>query len=263
MKRNAGESPLLQLPPEIRNRIWKFALAGNIIRPTWSDGGKSIVDNFYYNERSGLYDPLPHRLSLLRVCRQIYQEAAAFTRHVCIFRFFDFDDLRGWMARAPADQRKAVGVVQFGLQHPLDHASRERAPLKQLGKAIPKLPNLNVVDIKYTSPRDATAEEVELTLEVLEAFKADMEQETDVRIEFGLLSQARVWRDMFKVGSKLLPNLRAVTYMLTIYSCLIAYVFFFLSDGYGVYMACMSVVFSRLTKSSRLQCCFLIQDIAI
>jgi hypothetical protein len=86
-----------------------------------------------------------------------------------------------------------------------------------------------------------------LTLEVLDAFKNDAEEEMDVRLEFGLLPQARVWRDMFKVGSKLLQDLCVITDILTLYSCLIVYVLPPLSDGDGVYMACIDVVLLRLT----------------
>jgi hypothetical protein len=67
VKRNQN-SPLLCLPPEIRNRIWEFALCGNDIRQV------------NCGRRSNVFLPKPserlNTFALLRVCRQIYAETA-------------------------------------------------------------------------------------------------------------------------------------------------------------------------------------------
>jgi hypothetical protein len=137
-----------------------------------------MVDKFYRYERSSQYDPPPHRFSLLRICRQIYQESAAFPCQMCIFRFFDIKGLHAWVTRASAEERRAVGTIQFGLRNSL--TSLNSIPLRQLENGIDKLPNLNLVEIQYCMSGNVTDEEHELTLEVLGESKEDVEEEDDV-----------------------------------------------------------------------------------
>jgi hypothetical protein len=61
------ESPLLRLPPEIRNRIWAYALGGKVIRQV-------------FTRRKCVLLPKPQErinaFTLLAACRQIYVETA-------------------------------------------------------------------------------------------------------------------------------------------------------------------------------------------
>ncbi|KAI8940334.1 hypothetical protein NX059_004027 [Plenodomus lindquistii] len=62
-------SPLLQLPAEIRNAIWEFALGGLLLRP--------LITSQRGRRRELRVSPAePNGVSLLCVCRQIYAEAA-------------------------------------------------------------------------------------------------------------------------------------------------------------------------------------------
>jgi hypothetical protein len=66
------ESPLLRLPPEIRNKIWGYTLGHNIFRSILIRLGKR---KFKYEWMSRPDEP--HiGLPLLATCRQIYSEAA-------------------------------------------------------------------------------------------------------------------------------------------------------------------------------------------
>jgi hypothetical protein len=57
-KKNARQSPLLCLPAEIRNMIWKYAFSGKV-----RVSSTTVVPRKDYD-----------RFSLLRVCRQVYHE---------------------------------------------------------------------------------------------------------------------------------------------------------------------------------------------
>ncbi|KAI4916534.1 hypothetical protein J4E85_010189 [Alternaria conjuncta] len=77
VQRNAEESPLLRLPAEIRAMIWKLAIGNPIIRPAWGGPIKPLKYRSPFEERASEFPAPRHRFALLRVCRQIYSEAAA------------------------------------------------------------------------------------------------------------------------------------------------------------------------------------------
>jgi hypothetical protein len=89
VKRNQ-KSPLLCLPPEIRNRIWRFALGGREIRQI----------NGFRNHGMFLPEPRerPNAFALLRVCRQIYVETAIISFRANTFSVF-------WFARIKASAK--------------------------------------------------------------------------------------------------------------------------------------------------------------
>lgn len=69
-----SETPLLRLPPEIRNRIWELGLGGKVIRVIFVEKFKGR----YAEERTTVArDTFPvHAHARLQVCRQIYTETA-------------------------------------------------------------------------------------------------------------------------------------------------------------------------------------------
>ncbi|KAF1360416.1 hypothetical protein EJ07DRAFT_177115 [Lizonia empirigonia] len=62
-------TPLLQLPPEVRNQIWEYALGGNVFEITSSRKVQT-------RRRTKESVQPKHAFPLLGVCRQIYAETA-------------------------------------------------------------------------------------------------------------------------------------------------------------------------------------------
>lgn len=87
--------PLLQLPAEVRNSIWKYVLGGQIIKPYIprrvepDSPRRYVLDTDEEATLSrGLEKPDTHRFSLLRVSRQIYTETAVFPYTLSVFSFY-------------------------------------------------------------------------------------------------------------------------------------------------------------------------------
>ncbi|KAF2277408.1 uncharacterized protein EI97DRAFT_290545 [Westerdykella ornata] len=116
--RENANSPLLRLPPEIRNMIFRYAVGGMTFdftaceRP-WLQrlrGWKPRVNN-----------PIKNCFSLLRVCRQIYSETAllpfsANTFHISEDQQEDFDD---WLQDRLPIERDAITSLQYTACQPL------------------------------------------------------------------------------------------------------------------------------------------------
>lgn len=88
------------MPPELRNEIWQYVFRGDTIRPdlTGRDG-------------------TPNRFSLLRVCRQIYNETAALPYKLNTIWFGQMAvNAKASMDRLPAAQRRAVTSIRFKLE---------------------------------------------------------------------------------------------------------------------------------------------------
>ena len=68
MQENATNSLLLRLPPEIRNKIYEFALPSD--KSIVLHGGNELSDKHLRDLRKG------YSLSLPQVCRQVYSETA-------------------------------------------------------------------------------------------------------------------------------------------------------------------------------------------
>jgi hypothetical protein len=63
-------------------------------------------------------------------------------------------------------------------------------PLTLFENSIDRLPNLNLVETQYCPSRNVTHEEDALTLEVLEEFKWNLEEEEDVQVDYDTLHHA-------------------------------------------------------------------------
>lgn len=95
--------PLLRLPPELRNRIWEYALGGHIFTVRSCDP-KSKVVHFEVSseEKKGT--------TLLRACRQIYAETALLPFRLNAFMFHSESSIR-WVACLSPGQQMLVSRV--------------------------------------------------------------------------------------------------------------------------------------------------------
>ena len=129
MLRNAAASPLLQLPPEIRLKIYKMVLGGNGLwigleesKVGWDDlrqlhkGGGYIHVNMSDALGTGL------DLRLLRVCRHVFCETALLPYALNQFTFQDESVARafGRLTRPGKKvvQKKAIGEYEVS-EHPI------------------------------------------------------------------------------------------------------------------------------------------------
>ncbi|KAF2034835.1 hypothetical protein EK21DRAFT_107465 [Setomelanomma holmii] len=103
--KNAQDFELLQLPAEIRAMIWKYAL---------SDQTLHLAP---YRDASSTYAKAPilrERFPLLRVCRQIYSEAALFPHTESTFFFSDPEEYLKHVKYRPA---KRARHIKMGTQY--------------------------------------------------------------------------------------------------------------------------------------------------
>lgn len=92
-QRNAEESALLRLPPEIRQRIWTYVVQAQIVHI----GSWDPMDSEDYPEQG-----------MIRVCRQIHAETCLLPYAVHYFRLYEDLWLKEWIARRLPEQTAAV-----------------------------------------------------------------------------------------------------------------------------------------------------------
>jgi hypothetical protein len=99
---NAASSPLLRLPPEIRNMIYTLIIDVNMVVFTKAGLGRGR-------------HPIQDGLALLRVCRQIHAEAAVLPYALNTFVFWTFtSDLQAFLYGRKKEQITAMRKVQWG-----------------------------------------------------------------------------------------------------------------------------------------------------
>ncbi|KAH7076427.1 hypothetical protein BKA63DRAFT_282354 [Paraphoma chrysanthemicola] len=105
--RNLEDSPLLRLPPEIRNRIFKYALCGHKLRPFLS------FEHFRTSELQGVVAAnrklAKGRFELLLTSRQIYAETAALPYILTTFAFQRTYHIHQWLSvldRHPVQKKR-------------------------------------------------------------------------------------------------------------------------------------------------------------
>jgi hypothetical protein len=81
MECNAKSSPLLHLPGEIRNSIYEYVLQEDA---PYRLATAMILEDL---RKVSLFPVVPHRLALLRTCRQLYLETALLPFQLNIFAF--------------------------------------------------------------------------------------------------------------------------------------------------------------------------------
>lgn len=166
-RRNATKSPLLRLPPEIRNKIWSFAMGGMLvmlpyIKPTMGCavqidlkvGGyaPSQTEIMYHNEPVYKLTKQPAAFHLPEVCRQVYAETAltAYEQNVflCDIQFLS----HSVMARLTATQRKAIRSVELApyLFYDLVKGHQTRFESVTL-----RLPNIKIISLSNVATESA------------------------------------------------------------------------------------------------------------
>ncbi|KAL5425525.1 hypothetical protein PMIN06_012107 [Paraphaeosphaeria minitans] len=128
-KRNTTESPLLRLPGELRNKIWRFATAGNIVNLHDDEKRPDVLvckghtvgivgkDNplRWLSTRAEDKPRLPSAFHLPEVCRQIYHEVGTLAYSDSIFFFCNWNDegvlIRTWAPALTPAHRHAIRDV--------------------------------------------------------------------------------------------------------------------------------------------------------
>jgi len=100
--RNQLESPLLQIPPEVRNEVCKLAVLS-----TYEDGPISF-DSLCVIEAA-------HRLPWTHVCKQLWTETRMLPFAICAFSFGTGRDYASFVDTTSAEQRDAVRTLDLEL----------------------------------------------------------------------------------------------------------------------------------------------------
>lgn len=104
-------SPFLQLPPELRNKIYDFVFRGEI----W----QIYMSSFSLDKKlkaTPLGEDERNRLALLSVCRQIHFEAALLPFKLSTFESCRVEYLMEWiddLTRTAPKAREAIAYIQF------------------------------------------------------------------------------------------------------------------------------------------------------
>ncbi|KAF1944057.1 hypothetical protein EJ02DRAFT_432624 [Clathrospora elynae] len=106
-------SPLLRLPPEIRNQVWELVLGGEVFRAVFTPSNLHTK----YKLTSSPAEPTKE-MALLRTCRQIYAEAAMMPLILNKFSFECVFEAKYVLSKLKTHQRKHIAHLQFELSRP-------------------------------------------------------------------------------------------------------------------------------------------------
>lgn len=106
VERNS-KSPLLSLPPEIRNRIWEYTFGHNVYEVLAGHDRvrRPSIIRLSYGSSTGL--------ALLQSCRQIYSEAALMPLHLSTFVFDSTSKIMRATSQFTKRQRKHIRHIRF------------------------------------------------------------------------------------------------------------------------------------------------------
>ncbi|KAF3046619.1 hypothetical protein E8E12_011254 [Didymella heteroderae] len=112
-----SQSPLLRLPPELRNRIWEYTLGGHVF---------DVTTRGIFKRRKRIFKAkvwgLPkNTFALLGVCRQIYAETVLLPYRHNAFNFKSEDAFDWALCLRPVQQQliSKIYVTTFGADHML------------------------------------------------------------------------------------------------------------------------------------------------
>ncbi|KAJ4296249.1 beta transducin [Kalmusia sp. IMI 367209] len=121
-QRNSVTSPLLRLPPEIRNKIWEYALGGFQIDVRKTGGRKKAVKLVYTTRPVGTCYPLSKdyikpTFHLHEVCRQMYFETSPLIYTLNTFGFSSVEAMDHWIKNRPTGQLRLVDSIDVPMDY--------------------------------------------------------------------------------------------------------------------------------------------------
>ena len=122
--RNATESPLLRLPPEIRNTIWYLTLTYELVKlpSVWGTKGGAVrfrhdrdidVPNLdVFDDNARQFEITSSAFRLPEVCRQVYSETnlMAYSRSTFTFDFFSLRRRHDLKELKPVQKRAITSI---------------------------------------------------------------------------------------------------------------------------------------------------------
>ena len=148
------DSPLLRLPPEIRNSIWAYVLGGKVLRPMLARPNYRTFSLVLSQAESK--DPT----ALLRVCRQVYAETALLPLSLAICSFRDIWCARVALKRLKAYQRKQITICRHEVESSFNDRRASSAPYNAvLSPSI--LPGLKEFRVCIFTESELEAEDVQ------------------------------------------------------------------------------------------------------
>ncbi|KAJ4382921.1 beta transducin [Didymella sp. IMI 355093] len=139
-----SQSLLLRLPPELRNRIWEYALGGHVF---------DVVTRTVYERRKRInkakvWDLPKNTFALLRVCRQIYAEPALLPYKHNAFRFKS-EDAFDWVASLRPVQQNLISEIHIATLDACCMLAKDQIPqqcsLLPIALHIDRFPGLKIV----------------------------------------------------------------------------------------------------------------------
>lgn len=144
-KSNSFKSPLLQLPGEIRTKIWKYSLGYHKIDFSHRSQGQSVQPTLDIRPlRTATYFPRPFvrpSFALPQVCRQIYVESSPFIYTLNTFSFNGSRSFDRWFKDRPLGQKRLVASVNVTADYAKIYLGGLRSAFSQ------KLPNIKRVGV--------------------------------------------------------------------------------------------------------------------
>ncbi|KAF1835439.1 hypothetical protein BDW02DRAFT_495992 [Decorospora gaudefroyi] len=142
-RQNQQDSPLLRLPPEIRNRIFGYVLGGKTFHIEYSVNTETITNT----------TKSEHALSPLAVCRQVFAETALLPFSLNTFRTFSPRIFNEWIANFPPAYAEVITCVGLKIRlrrngHSISQLLEESE--LQSGRFSPALSSLQRVDLLLT-----------------------------------------------------------------------------------------------------------------
>ncbi|KAF3040226.1 hypothetical protein E8E11_007275 [Didymella keratinophila] len=144
-QRNSVGSPLLRLPGEIRDRIWRYALGDHQV-DIQDFSQEEPVDSVYdlqtlYPDTLCLPGFVRPTFQLPRVCRQVYVEASPYVYTLNTFAFHKLATFDRWVKKRCVGQRRLISSLNV----PRTYARLYRSGFRKTFTA--KFPNISRIGI--------------------------------------------------------------------------------------------------------------------